>query len=236
MRGIHRVLSMILARACDDGLVHRNACNLAKPPKDDRVQENAEPGVDPETARLFLEITEGTSNHAVAAVALGTGLRRSELLALRWSDVDLAAELEATGKIEQVDGRVERKAPKTKRSRPTVPFGPAVAAVLRRQRAMLAEKRLKYAKDRLWADEPWVFPSLRTSVAKDGSLLLAGRLWTPSAIAQEWRRAMRDVNGRRLGEWVDAGGAVEDFEPWEFGIDLDEVAHRMTPGLVEHGE
>ena len=219
VRGIHRVLSMILARACDDGLVHRNACNLAKPPKDDRVQENAEPGVDPETARLFLEITEGTTIHAVAAVALGTGLRRSELLALRWSDIDLAAaELEVNGKIEQVDGHVERKAPKTKRSRRTVPFGSSVAAVLRRQRTMLAERRLKHLKDGLWVDEPWVFPSLRTSVAKDGSLLPAGRLWTPSAIAQEWRRAMRDVNGRRLGEWVDAGGAVEDFEPWEFGI------------------
>jgi hypothetical protein len=78
VRGIHRVLSMILARACDDGLVHRNACNLAKPPKDDRVQEDDEPGVDPETARHFLELAEGTPIHAVAAVALGTGLRRRD--------------------------------------------------------------------------------------------------------------------------------------------------------------
>lgn len=219
VRGIHRVLSMILARACDDGLMRRNPCNLAKPPKDDRVQEHAEPGVDPETARRFLELAEGTPIYAVAAVALGTGLRRSELVALRWSDVDLkAGVLEVNGKIEQVDGRAERKAPKTKRSRRKVPFGPAVAGVLRRQRALLAEKRLTYAKDGLWADELWVFPSLRSSTAKGGAVLPAGRLWTPSAIAQEWRQCMDDVNGRRLGEWVDAGGAVEDFEPWEFGI------------------
>ena len=206
VRGIHRVLSMILARACDDGLVHRNACALAKPPKDDRVQEDSEPGIDPETARSFLEIAAGTPILAIAAVALGTGLRRSELLALRWPDIGFkAAELNVNGKIEQVDGRAERKAPKTKRSRRTVPFGPAVAEVLRRQRALLAEKRLKYAKDGLWADEPWVFPSLRTSVAQGGTLLPAGRLWTPSAFAQEWRQVMNDLNGRRLGEWVEAG-------------------------------
>jgi len=219
VRGIHRVLAMILARACDDGLLHRNPCNLAKPPKDDRVQEDAEPGVDPETARRFLVLAEGTPIHAVAAVALGTGLRRSELIALRWSDVDLeAGEIDVNGKIEQVDGHVERKAPKTKRSRRKVPFGAAVAAVLRRQRSMLAERRLKYVKDGLWADEPWVFPSVRSSAAKGDGVLPAGRLWTPSAFAQEWRRSMRQVNGRRLGEWVDAGGTVEDFEPWEFGV------------------
>jgi integrase len=227
-RGIHRVLSMILARACDDGLVHRNACALAKPPKDDRVQEASEPGIDPETARRFVVLCQGTPVHAVAAVALGTGLRRSELLALRWSDVDLeAAELEVNGKIEQVDGQALRKAPKTKRSRRTVPFGPAAADVLRRQRVMLAEKQLKYQaqvaevngeRTPLWVDEPWVFPSTRVSAAQDGTLLPAGRLWTPSAFAQEWRHVMDDVNGRRLGEWVRKGGAVEDFEPWAFGI------------------
>jgi len=238
VRGIHRVLSMILNRACDDGLVHRNACALAKPPKDDRVQEDSEPGIDPETARRFLELAQGTRIHAIAAVALGTGLRRSELLALRWSDIDLkVGELDVNGKIEQVDGQVERKAPKTKRSRRTVPFGPGVADVLRRQRALLAEKKLKYQtrvaevngkKTPLWADEPWVFPSLRVTAVKGGALLPAGRLWTPSAFAQEWRQVMDDLNGRRLGEFVSEREPVDSerelakvvaaFESWEFGI------------------
>lgn len=229
VRSIHRVLSMILTRACDDGLVYRNPCNLAKPPKDDRVLEDVEPGVDPEIARRFIELVVGTPVHSIAAVALGTGLRRSELLALRRSDVDFkTAELDVNGKIEQVGGQVERKAPKTKRSRRKVPFGPAVAEVLRHQMALLAEKRLKYAKDGLWADEPWVFPSLRVSAGKDGALLPAGRLWTPNAFAQEWRRAMDDVNGRRLGEFVlrrepianqeELAKVIAEFEPWEFGI------------------
>lgn len=217
---VHRTLSMILKRATVERLLHSNPCLEAKPPHDDRSLEgDDEPGVDPETARLFLEAAQGTPMHAVASVALGTGLRRSELIALRWDDVDFAgAELDVNGKIEQVGAKVERRAPKTKRSRRKVPFGPAVAAILKRQRGVLAEHRLKYVKDGLWADEPWVFPSLRVSTAKGGALLPAGRLWTPSAIAQEWRQTMNVINGRRLGEFVAAGGKVEDFEPWEFGI------------------
>jgi len=220
VRGVHRVLSMILKQAAAERLLSSNPCLEAKPPKDDRALDRArEPGVDPETARAFLEAAKGTPIYAVAAVALGTGLRRSELVALRWSDVDLeAGEIDVNGKIEQVDGHAERKAPKTKRSRRKVPFGSSVAAVLKAQKRLLAEYRLKYAKDGLWADEPWVFPSLRASVTKDGRVLPAGRLWTPGAIAQQWRQVMDDVNGRRLGEFVAAGGAPEDFEPWEFGI------------------
>jgi integrase len=238
VRGIHRVLSMILARACDDGLIHRNPCKYAKPPKDDRVQEDREPGVDPEIARVFLEYAEGTPICAIAALAIGTGLRRSELVALRWQDVDFeACTLEVNGKIEQVPGSVERKAPKSKRGRRKVPFGPGAAAVLRRQRALIAKKKLKYQSQvaevngketALWADEPWVFPSLRVSAAKDGSLLPAGRLWTPSAFAQEWRQTRDDINARRLAEFVFAhepidsddelAAVVVEFEPWEFGI------------------
>lgn len=218
VRAVHRLLSMMLKRAYIDGLLHRNPCEQAKVPKDDR-DADVEPGVDPETARAFLEAAQKTPIYAVAAVALGTGLRRSELLALRWSDVDLeAGTLDVNGKIEQVNGHVARTAPKTKRSRRRVPVGFEVLRVLRQQKKMLAERRLRYAKDGLWADEPWIFPTLRSSVARDGEVLPAGRLWTPSAYAQEWRQTMNDVNGRRLGEFVAAGGVPEDFEPWEFGI------------------
>lgn len=217
--GVARLLSMILKQAVAERLLHSNPCQEAKPPKDDRSLEgDDEPGVDPETARLFLEAAQGMPVHAIASVALGTGLRRSELLALRWCDIDLeAGAIDVNGKIEQVGKRVRRRAPKTKRSRRVVPFGPAVATVLRAQRALLAASKLKYP-PQLWADEPWVFPSLRVSAATGGGVLPAGRLWTPSAFAQEWRECMNSINGRRLGEFVAAGGEAEDFEPWQFGV------------------
>jgi integrase len=222
VRGVHRVLSMMLKRATVDGVLHANPCQVAKPPKDAQTHEAAdtEPGIDPEAARAFVAAVADTPLYTIAAVALGTGLRRSELLALRWSDVDLSAGvLEVSGKIEQVDGKAERTAPKTKRSARKVPFGPAVAAVMRQQKGIVAASRLKVAKDGLWVDEGWVFPSLRVSWDREGKRLNAGRLWTPNAFAQEWRQIVDDVNGRRLGEFVEAGGKVEDFEPpWGHGI------------------
>lgn len=220
VRGVHRVLSMMLKRATVDGVLHGNPCQVAKPPKDDQTHEDdTEPGIDPQEARRFLEAAAGTPIYTIAAVALGTGLRKSELLALRWQDIDLdAGEVDVNGKIEQVDGKVERTATKTKRSKRKVPFGPSVAAVLRQQKGRVAESKLKLTMDGLWVDEPWVFPSLRASLTRDRRILKAGRLWTPSAFAQEWRQIRDDINGRRLGQHVSAGGKVEDFEPWAFGI------------------
>lgn len=221
VRGVHRVLSMMLKRATVDGLLHANPCLVAKPPKSTEVEDDyrPEPGIDPELAAAFLEYVRETPIYTIAAVALGTGLRRSELLALRWQDIDSeGGRLDVNGKIEQVGGNVQRIGPKTKRSRRTVPYGANVAAVLKHQKARVAEVRLKSKKDGLWVDEPWVFPSLRVSFDSKGEMLKAGRLWTPNAFAQEWRQIMADVNGIRLGEFVQAGGAPEDFEPWEFGI------------------
>ncbi len=233
--GVHRVLSMILRHAVDDGLLRVNPCERAKPPKDNRDDEDErEAGVDPAIAQEFVAATVATPIGAIAALAFGTGLRRSELLGLRWRDVDLGAgELRVTGKIEQVKGSVQRTTPKTKHSRRTVPFGANTAAVLRGQKL-----RIKRAKDAaakaaeaaaaggadpgkmpvLWVDEGWVFPSLNVSWNPGGVVLPAGRIWTPNAFAQEWRQERDRVNEHRLGEYVLAKGKVEDFEPWEFGI------------------
>ena len=223
VRGVHRVLSTILKRATIDGLLYVNPCSVAKPPRDDRddgnEEEDVERGLDPADARRLLTALEGTAVWTAAALALGTGLRLSEFLALRWKDIDLTArELRVNGKLEQVRGVVERRATKTKRSRRTVPFSDAIVSVLMTQKAHTAARKLVTAKNGLWADRGWVFPTLTVSTAKDGTVLPMGRCWTPNAFSQAWRRAMRHANGRLLGEHVAAGGQVEDFEPLSAGV------------------
>ena len=220
VRGVHRVLSMMLKRAAVDGFITSNPCQVVKPPKDDRDgDEDREPGLDPEDARRLLAALRSTEVYTAAALAMGTGLRRSEFLALRWSDVDLKAkELSVTGKLEEVSGVVERTTTKTKRSKRTVPFSDAIVAVLKAQKARIAAAKLRAAKDGLWVDEDWVFPSFTASVAKDRTNLLAGRCWTPNAFAQAWRRSMTTANGILLGEFVAAGGEVKDFTPEQAGV------------------
>jgi len=60
----------------------------------------------------------GNSLHPIVAVALGTGMRRGELLALRWSDVDLdRAELHVERSLEETKAGLRFKAPKTRHGR-----------------------------------------------------------------------------------------------------------------------
>ena len=58
--------------------------------------------------------------------------------------------------------------------------------------------------------------------------LRIGRLWTPWAFSKAWRVAVIAANERRLCDFVEAGGKVEDFESWEFGI------HRLRHTFVTH--
>ena len=77
---------------------------------------------------------------------LSTGLRRGELLALQWSDLDLdAGTLSVTKQVYEVNGKMQLSVPKTKASIRKLVLPPAVVEVFREYR--------KTAKSR------WLFPS-----------------------------------------------------------------------------
>jgi integrase len=53
--------------------------------------------------------------------ALSTGLRREEIIALRWHDLDLAkGKLQVARSVEELNGKFQFKEPKTERSRRTI--------------------------------------------------------------------------------------------------------------------
>ena len=82
----HRVLRAALNRAVKWRLVARNVAEAVEPP---RVECREMTALDEtETARL-LEAAQGTRMYAPIMFAVRTGVRRGELLALRWSDLDL---------------------------------------------------------------------------------------------------------------------------------------------------
>jgi len=107
-----------------------------------------------EQTRRLLEAAEGDRLQALYVVAVTAGLRPGEMLALRWSDVDLQA---GTLQINRALAEGEFAATKTARSRRKIELSNSARVALRTYRKRQLEERMQKAG--LWKDHGLVFPS-----------------------------------------------------------------------------
>src|SRR5690606_33227590 len=84
-RHVFRVLSRALKVAVRWKRVARNVCDAIEPPKAPEPELVILTAADVER---LLKVTEGDRLHALYVMAVHTGMRRGELFALRWSDID----------------------------------------------------------------------------------------------------------------------------------------------------
>lgn len=82
----HRILSHALDYAVKMGLVVRNVAKVVEPPRVSKVTMNT---LSTEEVERFLTAAEETDYYVYFATLIYTGLRRGELLALRWRNLDL---------------------------------------------------------------------------------------------------------------------------------------------------
>ena len=68
------------------GFVARNVAKAVDPPRPKRPEVRV---LDAEGVARLLESVQGTPYHPLFHLGVHTGLRRSELLGLRWKDLDL---------------------------------------------------------------------------------------------------------------------------------------------------
>lgn len=93
--------------------------------------------------RQFLDVARGHRLYAAFLLDLGTDLRRSELLALRWQNVDLeAGTLRVMKGIGQVKGNLLYQPPKNETSWRTVPMPRAVLPELKRWKVRQNQEKL----------------------------------------------------------------------------------------------
>jgi integrase len=133
-----RVLSQALAAAEARGYVGRNVADPRLVPRPAGEPRDF-PVIDPALGRRILEAATGTVPwDAAAHLALGLGLRREEVLGLRWSDVD-----EDTVRVRRTltaaGGRLHFGPPKSRAGERDLPMPSFVAAALRRHRKAQAE-------------------------------------------------------------------------------------------------
>ncbi|MEJ7632216.1 MAG: site-specific integrase [Rubrobacteraceae bacterium] len=86
VRKSHNVLHKALSQAMRWGLVPRNVTELTDPPRENPKEVNP---LSPEEAHRLLEAAQGNPLEALYVLAVHTGMREGELLALKWDDVDL---------------------------------------------------------------------------------------------------------------------------------------------------
>jgi len=129
VRKIHSVLQKALDQAVSDGLIPRNAAKGIKLPQGKTKEIRP---LSPDEVGTLLEAARGDRLEALYVLAIHTGLREGELLALRWEDVDLeGAVLRVSQTLTRDGGKVSVGPPKTKNSRRTVSLTERAVEVLR---------------------------------------------------------------------------------------------------------
>jgi len=137
----HRVLGRALRDAEIAGLVTRNVARLVRPP---RVPHAEMRTLTNEQARTLIESVANERLGALYVVALASGARLGELLAIRWQDVDTArSTIRITRTLTRTDHGVEIGETKTASSRRSIPLGRAAMAALQAHRLRQAEERLR---------------------------------------------------------------------------------------------
>ena len=137
---IHATLRCALNQALRWGIVNRNVAQLVRPPRGS--SKRVEP-LTPQEVRVFLGACRGDRLEALFVVAVASGLRKAELLGLRWEDLDLEkATLHVEYTMQRVNGVYLLGEPKTKQSRRTIMIPQVAVAALRAHKARQAAERL----------------------------------------------------------------------------------------------
>lgn len=174
IRNVRAVLRCALNQALRFGYVTRNVAALVDVPGSVTFQPVT---IDEAQARRLIEATREHRFEVLFRFALGLGLRKGEILGLRWEDVDLAAAtMRITGSLQRQRGRLERSATKTDASVRTIALPPMLLAMLRKHRERQEQLR---SVARRWTDSGLVFTSS------------VGTAIEPSDLSREFKKVLK---------------------------------------------
>lgn len=157
----HNLLHKALETAVRWNLVARNVCGLVTPPRRRHYE------IQPLSLEQVQQLQKAACDHRLEALfllALGTGMRRAEIMGLKWQDIDF---LLGTLQVRRILTRVPTKArsekgltyvetePKTDRGRRCLFLPPLVLDALKRHRVRQLEEKLKAGP--AWQDHNYVF-------------------------------------------------------------------------------
>lgn len=225
----HQIIHAALHQAVRWQLLVRNPADAVEPP---RAERREVVGLEPATVRRLFAVADETPIGSLVRTAVLSGMRRGELLGLRWADVDLGRGiLHVQQTAQRVAGQgVIFRQPKTRLSRRAIEISREATLVLR-------DHRRRQLEERLLAGPAYV----------DRDLVFASSVGTPleaGTIARTWRRVLATAGVGHV-RWHDLRHAhaslllrqgvhpkvvSERLGHASVGITLDTYSH-VLPGL-----
>ena len=167
VRRVHAVLQAALKQAVKERLIPYNPCENCRIPPKDKKEMTILP---PEKIGRYLQEAEKYGVLPMFYLELSSGLRRGELLALQWSDLNVKERILTVNKqVTRMEGELDVTEPKTKNS---------VRKVALSQQAvdLLVQEHEQHP------DNPILFPSPRT-----------GGYWSPDAVSRINRKLLKNA-------------------------------------------
>jgi len=229
VRKHHNVLHAALVHAVRMRLLIVNPADAVTPPKPRHCEMKV---LEDDGVARLLATVKGTAIHIPVMLALATGMRRGEVLGLRWSDIDFAAgSLAVRQTLQEAEGKRLFKSPKTPKSRRVIALPTVALDALRHHKAEQAETRLRLGQ--LYRDHDLV------CTQADGSP------WWSSGFDRAFRRAKKqagidvrfhDLRHTHATQLLRAGVhpkvVSERLGNASIGITMDTYSHVM-PGMQE---
>ena len=167
VRRVHAVLQAALKQAVKERLISYNPCENCRIPPKDKKEMTILP---PERIGRYLQEAEKYGVLPMFYLELSSGLRRGELLALQWEDLNVKERILTVNKqVTRMEGELDVTEPKTKNS---------VRKVALSQQAvdLLVQEHEQHP------DNPILFPSPCT-----------GGYWSPDAVSQINRKLLKNA-------------------------------------------
>jgi len=227
----HAVMHVALKTALKWGLIVRNPADAVDPPK---IHRNDMQTWDEQEINQFLEGAKETPYYTLFYTVLFTGMRRSELLGLKWSDVDLIQpQVSVSRSLHQLtDGSFVFTEPKSAKSRRNIALTPSNALLLKEHQE---KQRLDRAMLGMgWSNDDLVFGTLD------------GKPRIPDTITKVWERLaahagvkvirFHDARHTHASLWLKLGIhpkiVQERLGHASIQMTLDTYSH-VAPGLQE---
>jgi integrase len=226
---VHRLLFQALRQAVKWDLLVRNPAEAVTPPHPKRTEMKVLKGAQ---MAALLDMTKASRLHVPIVLAVTCGMRRGEILALKWSDVDLeGGKLHVAESLEETKAGLRVKSTKSGRGR-QVPMMAMTVAALRHHRAEQA--RVKLQVGGFYNPDGLVCCGLtggfwKPSIFTDSFARLMKRLALPRVTFHELRHSHASLG---LSSGVHPKIMSERLGHSTVSITLDTYSH-VVPGLQE---